>query len=70
MPFDRAIALAEAEDCERRLQILYHSLRVPFVTMKLLDGALVVRCENEDDLPAMCQRVADEYTPEEGITIQ
>lgn len=66
MPFDRAKALAEADDCERNQQILYLALGIPFVTMKLLDDKLVVRCEDERDLPAMCKRVADEYTPAES----
>lgn len=63
MPFDRAKALADADDCERNLQLLYFALGIPFVTMKLLDDKLVVRCDDERDLPAMCKRVADEYTP-------
>ena len=63
MPFDRDIALIEADDCERKLQILYYALGIPFVTMKLLDEKLVVRCDDERSLPAMCKRVAEEYMP-------
>lgn len=63
MPFDRDKALIEADDCEQKLQILYFALGIPFVTMKMLDDKLVVRCDDERDLPAMCKRVAEEYMP-------
>lgn len=66
MPFDRARALSEADDCERKLQILYHALGIQFATMKLLDGALVVRCEDGNALPRFCERVLQEYAPPSG----
>lgn len=66
MPFDRDKALRDADQCERNLQILYHALGVPFVTLKLLDNALVVRCDDEQDVPSLCSRVAEEYTPSGG----
>jgi len=69
MPFDRAKALAEADDCERKLQILYHALGVPFMTLKLLESALIVRCEREDDVLALCGKVVEEYTPHDGETL-
>lgn len=46
MPFDRLAALKEADNCERNLQILYRVLGVKFVTLKLLENALVVRCDD------------------------
>lgn len=66
MPFDRDKALIEANKCEQNLQILYYALGIPFVTMKLLGDKLVVRCDDDRSLPAMCKRVAEEYMPAES----
>jgi hypothetical protein len=69
MPFDRLAALKEADKWERNLQILYRVLGVPFVTLKLLENSLVVRCEREDDVLALCGKVVEEYTPHDGETL-
>jgi hypothetical protein len=69
MTFDRAAAVAEADRCERNLQLLYRVLGVPYVSMKLLDNALVVRCDVEGDVPALCKKVLDEYAPPAGETL-
>ena len=63
MPFDRAKALADADRCERKLQLLYLALNIPFLTLKLLDSALIVRCDDERDVPALCGKVIAEYAP-------
>ena len=69
MPFDRAKALAEADDCERKLLILYHALNIPAAFLKLLDNALIVRCEREEDVEPLCRAVVDQYKPANGETL-
>ena len=69
MAFDRLAALKEADNCERNLQILYRVLGVKFVTLKLLDNALVVRCDDEFDVPSLCAKVVKEYAPNDGETL-
>lgn len=69
MPFDRATALAEADECERKLLILYHALDIPAAFLKLLDNALVVRCEREEDVLPLCEAIVKEYKPPSGATL-
>lgn len=70
MPFDRATALAEADDCERKLMTLYFALKIPAAFLKLVDGVLIVRCEAEADVAPLCQAVVTQhYTLPEGATL-
>ena len=69
MPFDRAKALAEADDCERKLLILYHALNIPAAFLKLIDSALIVRCEHEEDVFPLCNAVVTQYKPDASATI-
>lgn len=66
MTFDRAAALAEADECERKLLTLYYALEVPAAFLKLLGNSLVVRCEREEDVLPLCNAVVNEYKPPAG----
>lgn len=66
MPFDRAKALAEADECERKLLVLYYALNIPAAFLKLLDNTLIVRCESEADVLPLCSAVVNEYKPPAG----
>lgn len=66
---DRESLLREADNAERKLQLFYREMGVPFVLLKLLDNVLVVRCEIESDVPSLCGRVMEQYTPRDGETL-
>lgn len=60
-------ALAEANDAGTDLLRLYEALGVVALLVTIEDGAIVVRCQNADDVPDLVARINKEYeAPAEG----
>jgi hypothetical protein len=54
-------ALADLEAAELDLLRLYEAMGIVAMTIKLVDGQIVVRCQNSGDVEPICRRVVDEH---------
>lgn len=66
---DRADPIADANEAATTLLRLYEALGVIALVISVEDGAIVVRCQEAEDVPELVQRVAQAYLTPEGRTL-
>lgn len=59
----------ELDEALEALLVLYAAAGVTVVALTLDEKRLTVRCQREEDVRPMCQKVADEYWRGAGETI-
>lgn len=61
--------LADADDAATDLLRLYEALGVTALILQLVDGVVVVRCQNSEDVLPLCRRVVEAHEVPEERTV-
>lgn len=61
MPSDHDDALADADAAAETLLLLYESLGVTALVVTYPGDAIIVRCQNAEDVVPLCRRVIKEH---------
>lgn len=62
-------AIAEADDAAVDLLRLYEALEVTAFLVQLVDGVVVVRCQNSEDVLPLCRKVIEAHDVPEARTV-
>lgn len=63
------LELKAADDCAQDLLNLYESLKVQAIVIALVNGVILVRCQESEDVVPLCQHVLSELKSPDGRTL-